>query len=51
LGEAAVLNAARPTEGCIAPELLIQRIADRLATHVGTVPLRDDCTIVAVDRT
>lgn len=56
LGEAAVLEAVQsdasaPVEPRLAPEARVRRMADRLAAHVGSVPLRDDCTVVVVDRT
>lgn len=50
LGEAAILEVLSAVEPCDSPEQILSMLKTRLAAQVSGLPLRDDCTMVVVDR-
>ncbi len=50
LGEPAVLDLLSSMTAEQAPGEILDRIYDRMNAHISRAPLRDDCTVVVVDR-
>jgi sigma-B regulation protein RsbU (phosphoserine phosphatase) len=50
LTEEAVLGTLAHVPQGATPDDILSRVFTHLETHVGQTPLRDDCTVVVVDR-